>query len=74
MLGDRGSFCHAVERDDAFSPVVPAPTFRELTATPGMTATALAVALRKPRRDMPDLILKPDELSNLTAYILSLKQ
>jgi mono/diheme cytochrome c family protein len=66
--------CHAVERDDAFSPVFPAPTFRDLAETPGMTATALTVALRKPHRDMPDFILKPDELNNLTAYILGLKQ
>jgi mono/diheme cytochrome c family protein len=64
--------CHAVERDDAFSPAFPAPPFRDVAETPGMTATALSVALRTPHRDMPDFILKPDEIDNLTAYILSL--
>jgi mono/diheme cytochrome c family protein len=65
--------CHAVENDDAFSPVFPAPTFVKVANTPGMTATALSVVLRTPHRTMPDLILKSDELSNITAYILSLR-
>jgi mono/diheme cytochrome c family protein len=66
------SECHAVENDDAFSPMFPAPTFRHVAQTPGMTATALSVALRTLHRDMPDFILKPDEIDDLTAYILSL--
>ena len=37
-----------------------------------MTATALSVALRTVHRDMPAFILKPDEINDLTAYILSL--
>ena len=66
--------CHAVEDTDSFSPKIPAPTFREIAATPGMTATALSAALRTPHREMPDLILSSDQIADITAYILSLKQ
>ena len=65
--------CHAVENDDEFSPMFPAPTFKTIAETPGMTATALSVALRTPHREMPDLILKSEEIGHLTAYILGLK-
>lgn len=66
--------CHAVEHGQTASPNMIAPTFDELAATPGMTATALSAALRTPHHSMPDLILKSDEIGNLTAYILSLKK
>ena len=66
------SECHAVENDDAFSPMFPAPAFRDVAETSGMTAMALSVALRTVHRDMPAFILKPDEINDLTAYILSL--
>lgn len=66
------SECHAVENNDAFSPMFPAPAFRDVAETSGMTATALSVALRTLHRDMPAFILKPDEINDLTAYILSL--
>jgi mono/diheme cytochrome c family protein len=66
--------CHAVEDDDGFSPAFPAPTFRKIADTPGMTATALSVALRSEHREMPAFILNSDELADVTAYILSLKR
>jgi len=65
--------CHAVERGEEYSPNLLAPTFERIAETPGMTATALSVALRTPHRTMPNLILKSDEISNITAYLLSLK-
>ena len=65
--------CHAVEDTDSFSPKIPAPTFREIAATPGMTATALSAALRTPHQEMPDLILSSEQIADITAYILSLK-
>jgi mono/diheme cytochrome c family protein len=73
LARDVCSECHAVENDEEFSPMFPAPTFVEIANSEGMTATALSVALRTPHREMPDLILKSDQISNLTAYILSLK-
>jgi mono/diheme cytochrome c family protein len=65
--------CHAVERGQTVSPNLIAPTFEEIAGTPGMTATALSVALQTPHRSMPNLILKPDEIDDISAYILSLK-
>jgi hypothetical protein len=39
-----------------------------------MTATALAAALRTSHQTMPNVILQPDELGNIVAHILSLRQ
>jgi mono/diheme cytochrome c family protein len=67
--------CHAVEKEEARSPKKNAPTFAAIAATPGMTAAALGSALHTSHRDrtMPHLILSPDDLRNIVAYILSLK-
>ena len=67
------SACHGVERGDAFSPNPLAPTFDLIAGTPGMTETALSVALQTSHKSMPNLILKPDEIDDISAYILSLK-
>ena len=39
-----------------------------------MSAMALHVALQSPHKAMPNLIFEPDELRNLIAYILTLKE
>lgn len=67
------STCHEVEGLDAPSPHPDAPVFRVIANVPGMTATALYVVLNNPHRQMPDLILAPDELHDVVAYILTLK-
>jgi mono/diheme cytochrome c family protein len=66
--------CHEVERLDAPSPHPDAPAFRVIANVPGMTATALYVVLNNPHRQMPDLILSREELHNVAAYILTLKE
>jgi mono/diheme cytochrome c family protein len=66
--------CHEVEGQDVGSPHPDAPTFRRIAVEPGMTATALFVILRTPHREMPDLVLTPDETRDVAAYILTLKQ
>ena len=65
--------CHAVEADRSASPNAGAPTFRRIAAEPGMTAAALRVILSNPHREMPDIVLKPDEMRDVIAYILTLK-
>ncbi len=65
--------CHAVDADQALSPHPSAPSFKRIAAEPGMTATALFVILQNPHREMPDLILKREEMQNVVAYILTLK-
>lgn len=65
--------CHAVAAGETLSPVPAAPSFEDVAETPGMTGIALHAILRTPHRTMPDLILKPAEIDDLAAHILSLK-
>ena len=67
------SVCHAIDKTQARSPNDAAPRFEVIANIPGMTTTALIVALRTPHRSMPNLILEPDELRDVAAYIISLK-
>jgi mono/diheme cytochrome c family protein len=65
--------CHAVRREQSMSPVLQGPRFEDVADTPGMTATALFVWMRTSHPTMPNLILEPDDLRNVVAYILSLQ-
>jgi mono/diheme cytochrome c family protein len=67
------SECHAIDKTQARSPKDAAPRFEAIANVRGMTATALTVALRTPHRSMPNIVLEPDELRDVAAYILSLK-
>lgn len=66
------SDCHAVERDTAalFSQV---PSFQEVADTEGMTPRALVVWLTTSHPNMPDIIIAPDDMDNVVAYIMSLR-
>jgi hypothetical protein len=44
-----------------------------LAATQGMTTIALTAALLTSHRQMPNIVLQPDERRDVIAYILSLK-
>jgi mono/diheme cytochrome c family protein len=65
--------CHAIHRVEDRSPNPNAPPFAHIADVPGMTAIALQVALQSPHKTMPNVMLEPDELRNLIAYILTLK-
>lgn len=65
--------CHAVRADDDLSPLVDAPPFRSVANTPGMTSTALNVWFQSSHPSMPNLMIPPEDLANVTAYIMSLK-
>jgi mono/diheme cytochrome c family protein len=66
--------CHAVEKTQTRSPNTVAPRFETIANTRGMTATALAVALQSSHQTMPNVMLKANELRDITAYILSLQR
>lgn len=68
------SECHAIQPQQLQSPNMRAPTFAALSTTPGMTATALSVALTTPHAGMPMFRLTADQRENIIAYILSLKR
>jgi mono/diheme cytochrome c family protein len=65
--------CHAVAPGEKISPVPGLATFRVIANTPGMTGTALAVWLRTPHKEMPNLVIEADDRADLIAYILSLR-
>jgi cytochrome c len=44
-----------------------------MASAPGMTAIALSAALSTSHRTMPNIMLEPDERTDIIAYILSLK-
>jgi mono/diheme cytochrome c family protein len=66
--------CHAVERGQRQSSNAHAPAFEAVAKMPGMTSIALTAALRTSHRVMPDIVLSDEQLRNVVAYFLSLKQ
>jgi mono/diheme cytochrome c family protein len=66
--------CHAVTASEAHSPDLAAPTFEAIANTPGMTGIALNAWLHTPHRTMPNLIVDPDRIADLSAYISTLKR
>jgi mono/diheme cytochrome c family protein len=63
--------CHPVEPDTATLSQVP--SFQEVADTTGMTPRALVVWLTTSHPNMPDIILAPDDMDNVVAYIMSLR-
>jgi mono/diheme cytochrome c family protein len=66
--------CHAIDSAADGSTNPNAPTFKVIANTPGMTSTALTVALQTTHLTMPNFVIKGDALQNIIAYILSLKE
>jgi mono/diheme cytochrome c family protein len=64
--------CHATVPQQDRSPNPKAPRFADLAATPGMTSTALLVALTTPHAGMPMFTLTAGQRDDIIAYILSL--
>ena len=64
--------CHAVLKGELSSPQRQAPPFERIAQVPGMTTTALTVALRTSHETMPNIMLEPKDLLDVTAYITSL--
>ena len=65
--------CHAIQKEQTKSPNDHAPAFQNIASVPGMTTIALSAALHTSHPTMPNLVLDPDELADIVAYILSLK-
>ena len=68
------SECHDVQSPKTRSPDPKAPAFVDLSTMPGMTATALTIALTTPHAGMPMFRLTEAQRSDLIAYILGLKE
>lgn len=65
--------CHAVEPTERMSPFFDVPAFREVANTPGISELALISFFQTPHPTMPDLVVPSADISDLVAYILSLK-
>lgn len=65
--------CHAVEAGDELSPNPDAPSFEDVSNTPGMNARALVVWLQSPHPTMPHLMIPADDTDDIVAYITSLR-
>jgi mono/diheme cytochrome c family protein len=68
------SSCHAIDAGVAESPRHAAPAFAALAGQPRITETSLRVFLQTPHIDMPNLVLKPEQIDDLVAHILSLRR
>ena len=66
--------CHAVEKEDRFSPEPSAPAFNSLANIPGVSWIALTAWLQRSHETMPDFIIPPHHREDIVAYILSLKE
>jgi tetratricopeptide (TPR) repeat protein len=66
--------CHNVLRTGGPSPNRQAPPFTRIANTPGMSVTALTVWSRTTHPTMPNLVIPPDDMDDLIAYILSLRE
>lgn len=64
--------CHAIRPHVLEMPGEP-PSFQVIANQPGMTPLALKVFLRTSHKDMPNLVIAPDQAEALANYILSLK-
>lgn len=65
--------CHSIEAA-TIGTANPGPDFIKVANQLSTTALSLKVFLQSSHRNMPNLILKPDETDNLINYILSLKR
>lgn len=65
--------CHAVEAGELVSPHPLAPPFQGLADTPGMTGLALHVWLRSPHENMPQIVVAPEQVEHLAAYLDSIE-
>ena len=65
--------CHAVRAESTVSPRLDAPAFNEIARMPSTTRTALTAWFQTPHPTMPNLILSAEDVDNVIAYILSLK-
>jgi len=64
--------CHAVAPGKR-SPRPDAAGFAVIANTPGMTAMALAIWLQTPHREMPHIVVAPQDRDDVINYIRSLK-
>lgn len=67
------SSCHLVSNDQPTASSVSLPSFYDMSKDPGWDAAKLATFLANPHPQMPNMTLGNIEITNIAAYIQSLK-
>jgi mono/diheme cytochrome c family protein len=65
--------CHNVSESSAPSPNSKAPPFKLVANLPGASLAGLTEWSRTPHSSMPNLIVEPNDIDDVIAYILTLK-
>jgi len=65
------SKCHSIGAGP--SPLPQAPRFKDVAEQSGVTAMSLQAFLQSSHPTMPNIIIEPEDMQNVIAYILSLK-
>lgn len=65
------SKCHSIGAGP--SPLEQAPRFKDVAEQSGVTAMSLQAFLQSSHPTMPNIIIEPEDMQNVIAYILSLK-
>ncbi len=66
--------CHEVRAGHFDSPVLEAPPFQDIAKADGMSEIALYAFFRTSHANMPNLVVPPDDIADLTAYLLSMRR
>jgi mono/diheme cytochrome c family protein len=64
--------CHQIDAASPPGSNPAAPSFVDISRMPSMTQLAIKVFLRSPHPHMPDIILSPEEVDSVAAYIVGL--
>ena len=65
--------CHPITGRDPFPTEGGPPAFQDVADDPAVTELALRAFLQTPHANMPNIVLPPEQLDDVIAYILSLK-
>jgi mono/diheme cytochrome c family protein len=66
--------CHAIGPGEMISPDPRAQPFSAIATTPGMTRTALNAWLNSSHTNMPQFIVEPERVDDLSAYLATLRR
>ncbi len=65
--------CHEVRPGHFDSPEPEAPVFQDIANAEGMSAIALYAFFRTSHASMPNFVVPPDDIADLTAYLMSIR-
>ena len=65
--------CHEVRAGHYDSPWPESPPFEDIANADGMTEIALFAFFRTSHPNMPNFVVPPDDIQDLTAYLLSMR-